>query len=147
MATRAFAIEDGNLATGSIVTSRDKNYSDIDLSFLATPTGDLYKKVDIAAVKQAVKNILMTGYHERPFQAGFGGGLGNMRFENFDEDNEGEIELAIKLAVQTVEPRATVKSVRIIFAPDSNRVNITTTFGIINTGQQVVIETNLSRLR
>ena len=67
--------------------------------------------------------------------------------ENFDEDTEVEIELAIKLAVQTFEPRATVKSVRIIFAPDSNRVNITTTFGIINTGQQVVIETNLSRLR
>ena len=50
-ATRAFAVEDGNLSTSSVVTSRSKNYVDIDLSFNAKTNGDIFKKVDAAAVK------------------------------------------------------------------------------------------------
>ena len=76
MATnRAFAVEDGNLSTGSVVTSRSKNYVDIDLSFNAKTNGDIFKKVDAAAVKQAVKNILTTGTGEKPFLPNFGGGI------------------------------------------------------------------------
>ena len=33
MATRAFSIEDGNLATKPITTSQKRTYKDIDLSF------------------------------------------------------------------------------------------------------------------
>jgi hypothetical protein len=33
MVTRAFAVEDGNLQTRSLVTSRNKLFSDIDLTF------------------------------------------------------------------------------------------------------------------
>ena len=40
--TRAFAVEDGNLSTGSVVTSRDRNYLDIDLSFEANKNGDIF---------------------------------------------------------------------------------------------------------
>jgi len=33
MPTRAYSVEDGNLATKSIVTSQSRTYTDIDLSF------------------------------------------------------------------------------------------------------------------
>ena len=55
MALRAFAIEDGNLSTGSLNASRERNYSDIDLTFSANPTGDVYKKTDAAAVSSLLK--------------------------------------------------------------------------------------------
>lgn len=147
MALRNFAIEDGNLATGSLNASRERNYSDIDLTFSANPTGDVYKKTDAAAVKQSVKNLLMTGFHEKPFNSGFGGGLGTLLFENITEDTEPELELAIKLAVQSYEPRALIRNVNVQFNEAANRIHITTTFAIKNTGENVVIETNLSRLR
>ena len=60
MVTRAFAVEDGNLSTRSLITTRNKLFSDIDLTFTNRPSGDLYKKTDAAAVKQAVKNLLLT---------------------------------------------------------------------------------------
>ena len=63
---RVFSQEDGNLNTRSIITSRNASYSDIDLTFENKPGAssinrtDVYKKTDAAAVKQAVKNVLMT---------------------------------------------------------------------------------------
>jgi hypothetical protein len=59
MVTRAFAVEDGNLNTTSLVTSRNRLYKDIDLTFAKKPSGEIYKKTDAAAVKQAVKNSII----------------------------------------------------------------------------------------
>ena len=56
---RQLSIEDGNLSS-SILTSREKKYSDIDLLFDKKPSGDIYKKQEAAAVKQSVKNIVST---------------------------------------------------------------------------------------
>ena len=147
MALRAFASEDGNLSTGSLNASRERNYSDIDLTFSANPTGDVYKKTDAAAVKQSIKNLLMTGFHEKPFNSGFGGGLGTLLFEPLNEDTEPELELAIKLAVQTYEPRALIRKVSVTVDEEKNGIHVTTRFAIRNTGEDVIVETNLSRLR
>ena len=43
-----------------ILTSRTKSYSDIDLTFTPKASGDIFKKQHGAAVKQAVKNLLLT---------------------------------------------------------------------------------------
>ena len=58
MATyRALSIQDGNLESNAIITAKTKQYKDIDLAFLPRPDKDVYKKLDAAAVKQAVKNL------------------------------------------------------------------------------------------
>ena len=53
MPIRSFAIEDGNINKKTLVVSRARVYQDIDLAFAKKPGGDIYKKVDAAAVKQA----------------------------------------------------------------------------------------------
>ena len=89
MPVRAFSIEDGNLASKTILTSRTKSSEDIDLSFSATPSGDVFKKTDAAAVKQAVKNLLLTNFSEKPFLPRFGGNLNSLLFAlNTDIDDE-----------------------------------------------------------
>ena len=50
--TKSLAIEDGNLQTPSIITTRKRNFSDLDLTFTVKTTGDVYKKIDAGAVKQ-----------------------------------------------------------------------------------------------
>lgn len=145
--TRAFAVEDGNLSTGSVVTSRDRNYLDIDLSFNAKTNGDIFKKTDAAAVKQAVKNILTTGYTEKPFLPQFGGGLGDMLFENMDDATSFEIEQAVRASISNFEPRAVLDTVEITDNTDTNSINVTVRFGIANVGELVTVTTSLSRLR
>ena len=58
--TKSLALEDGNLQTPSIITTRKRNFSDFDLTFAVKSTGDVYKKTDAAAVRQSVKTLLQT---------------------------------------------------------------------------------------
>jgi phage baseplate assembly protein W len=147
MVTRALSIEDGNLNTPSIVTSRDKQYLDIDLSFTAKPSGDIYKKKDAGAVKQAVKTLLLTSPGEKPFQPSFGAGLGDLIFELMDADAEDEITDAVNIAVQNYEPRAKVLNVDVNAAPDQNAIGVTVTFQILSTSEVISFQTSISKVR
>ena len=63
----------------------EKFYSDIDLRFQAHPlTKDLIKLEDGDAVKQSIKNIVLTNKKEKRFDSLFGGNLRNYLFENID---------------------------------------------------------------
>lgn len=143
---RAYAAEDGDLNT-SLVSTRNQNYTDIDLSFSAKPSGDVYKKVDAAAVKQAVKNILLTSQGEKPFQPYFGSNLGNALFEldtDFDPDY---IQNLVLDAIQNYEPRARVLSVSVRLQEDMNSIDVTVEFQIVNTREIVSVDVSLARLR
>jgi phage baseplate assembly protein W len=147
MVTRAFAVEDGNLNTVSLVTSRNRVYKDIDLTFIKKPSGEIYKKTDAAAVKQAVKNLLLTNKFEKPFQPEFGGDLNNLLFELVDNDTVYEIDGAIREAIRKYEPRARVRQVATNLQPDANSISVTVTFQIISTEEIVTLDTTITRLR
>jgi phage baseplate assembly protein W len=147
MVTRAFAVEDGNLNTVSLVTSRNRVYKDIDLTFVKKPSGEIYKKTDAAAVKQAVKNLLLTNKFEKPFQPEFGGDLNNLLFELVDNDTVYEIDGAIREAIRKYEPRARVRQVATNLQPDANSISVTVTFQIISTEEIVTLDTTITRLR
>ena len=78
---KAFSVEDGNQDTSTLRSRRNREYSDIDLSFLKSASGDVFKKTSAAAVKQSVKNLLMTNWGEKPFRPVFGGNLNDLLFE------------------------------------------------------------------
>ena len=73
MPIRAFSIEDGNIGTSNLISSRTETYKDIDLTFTNKASGDIFKKEHAASVKQAIKNLLLTNFSEKPFQPRFGG--------------------------------------------------------------------------
>jgi len=147
MVTRAFAVEDGNLNTVSLVTSRNRVYRDIDLTFAKKTSGEIFKKTDAAAVKQAVKNLLLTNKFEKPFQPEFGGDLNNLLFELVDNDTVYEIDGAIREAIRKYEPRARVRQVATNLQPDANSISVTVTFQIISTEEIVTLDTTITRLR
>jgi phage baseplate assembly protein W len=146
--TKALSIEDGNLQTPSIVTTRNRKYSDLDLTFAARTTGDVFKKTDAAAVKQSVKTILQTNFGERPFQPNFGADLRSRLFENFtDEENVFLIEDAITDALALYEPRAELVSVNLTDNSARNYLGVRVEFRIVNTEELVVLDTAISRIR
>lgn len=147
MATKAFSIEDGNLQSRSILTTRNKVYSDLDLTFARAPSNDVYKKTDAAAVKQSIKNILLTNRLEKPFSPIFGGNLNSFLFELSEFFDEQTIEDEVRTAIENYEPRAIIKGVRARLLPDNNDVRVSVAFQIVNTLENVVLEVSLGRLR
>ena len=147
MPAKAFSIEDGNLSNKTIITARERVYSDIDLSFAKKGSGDVFKKQHAAAVKQAVRNLLLTNYSEKPFLPRFGGDLNSMLFRLSTDIDDDTLEDDIIKAIETYEPRAEVLNVNSIISPDSNEVKVTVTFKVISTQEETFVEINLTRLR
>lgn len=144
---RILSIEDKDLNTSSVVTSRKRNYMDIDLSFAKRPSRDVYKKKDAAAVKQSVKNIVATGRLEKPFESDFGADITSMFFELADNRTSRTVKQNIRNAIYVYEPRAEVLNIDVNLQPDNNSLSVTVTFKVVSTEETVTLNTIVSRLR
>lgn len=148
MVKRAFAQEDGNLNTTTIKSSRIREYIDVDLSFAVKPTsGEIYKKTDAAAVKQAIKTLVLTNNLEKPFLPDFGGDVRGLLFELADYGNDDIIREDIISNIERYEPRAKVIDVVVNQQPDRNSISVTIRFSVVNTSEEVELTTSLARLR
>jgi|TARA_B100000073_G_C23705109_1_gene561966 hypothetical protein len=143
---RAYSTEDTNLSK-SLISSRGTDYKDIDLAFAAKPAGDVFKKTDAAAVKQAVKNLLLTNRGEKPFQPDFGADLNEVLFNLDTEFDPDFVQDLIAEAIKNFEPRALVLSVSVSTDGDNNRLDATVEFQVVNTEEIVTTEVSLARLR
>ena len=144
---RQFAVEDGNLQTRSIVSSRTINYKDVDLTFVKKSNNDVFKKVDAAAVKQAVKNILLTNPGEKPFRPFYGAGLNRFLFELSEGFDDLEIQDAVVEAISRDEPRAALLGVKATMDPDNNSIRVRVAFRVLSTSTVEEISVDLTRLR
>lgn len=150
MTRRAFSQEDGgNLGTNNVSVSRKVQYKDIDLTLAVKPTsGDVYKKLDAASVKQAVKNLIMTNELEKPFRPNYGANLRDLLFELADYGDDYIIEERIITSIQRFEPRAEIVDIKVSGVDGyKNTIDTTITFKILNTSEVVEFTTNLARLR
>lgn len=147
MASKAFAIEDGNLATRSLVTARTRLFSDFDLLFQKKPSGDIYKKEDAAAVKQSVKTVLMTNLVEKPFNPNFGANLNALLFQLDTEVDVDLFQEVIVNALETYEPRARVLDVKVNVSGRNHTANVTVVFQIVSTKEVVSVDVSVTRVR
>jgi hypothetical protein len=144
---RAFSLEDKNLNTSSITTSRNRLYKDVDLTLAIKGNGDVYKKLDAAAVKQSIRNLILTNHGDKPFRYNYGGNLRDLLFDLADDETEFDIESTIISTVERFEPRAQIINVNAKSDPDNNSVAVTIVFNIVNTKEKVTFTTILARLR
>jgi phage baseplate assembly protein W len=148
MATSRFlSREDGNLQTSTLTSSRARVFRDLDLTFAAKPNGEIFIKKDAAAVKQAVKNLIMTNYFEKPFQPFFGANIVTMLFELADDRTSTEVRRNIVNAIQAYEPRARIIDVIVDSEPDLNSLRVTIEFQVVNSTEVVRFTTVVSRIR
>ena len=47
-------------------------YSDLDFNFAKTATNDVARKFDSNAIRQSLRNIVLTNFYERPFRPSLG---------------------------------------------------------------------------
>lgn len=147
MPAKLFSIEDGNLSNKAIITSRNRLYSDIDLFFNNKTSGDIFKKTDAAAVKQSVKNLLLTNKTEKPFNPSFGTNLNSLLFANTEEFDETEVKSFIANAIHNHEPRAVLRDIFVEIDEEYYTANITVIFQVVSVKETVQLNVSLARLR
>tara|TARA_R100001443_G_scaffold106641_1_gene116142 strand:+ start:4568 stop:5011 length:444 start_codon:yes stop_codon:yes gene_type:complete len=124
-------------------------YKDIALSFERNSnTKDVIIKKDIAAVKQSVKNLILTNHFERPFHPEIGSNVTAILFEPMSPITANILTRTISECINNFEPRARLVSVIANPNLDRNAYEVTISFYVVNIpGELVQLTTLLERSR
>lgn len=147
------AIQDFNRnSSGDFVkasnVSTSRVYSDLDLLM---PIHDVRKDIaplkDIEAVKQSVKNLVLTNFFERPFHPEIGGNVTAKLFEPADAITGMAIREEIKQVIKDFEPRVNGLKIEVFDDSDANAYIVNIGFNVINLQVETEVSFNLQRLR
>ena len=137
----------GNLEQARIV-SKKKPWRDLDLSLKIHPIRkDIIPLKDDAAIKNAVKNLLVSNFFERPFQPTLGANLRGLLFEPADAITKLDLKQGIRRVLDTHEPRIKVLNIKVFDESDNNSYRITVNFLIKEYDTAENVEIVLRRLR
>lgn len=123
-------------------------YSDIDLTFGKNPiTGDISRVTNSSAIKRSLKNLILTNFHEIPYEPRKGSGIRAMLFENFNPFMVGSIKRKIEEMIERYEPRVTVSELSLYAAPDANSLELKITYSITAYSSTETVSVILERTR
>ena len=129
-------------------TERSVIYSDFFTDFSRhVNTGQLNTKTNEDAVKQSIRNLLLTDHYERPFQPSIGSNLKSMLFENFTPHLQLRVKKEVSKCIQKYEPRAALLDVKVVPNIDGNAVGVQVAFRIINSTIPATVDIVLERIR
>ena len=123
-------------------------FTDFNTSLAVHPVnGDLSLKNDAAAVKQSIKNLVLTDKLERPMQPTIGCDIRKSLFENFTPQTIMMAKQQITEAIEQFEPRANLINVTASPDEDNNLLNIGIIFSLINSEREEILNLVLERVR
>lgn len=127
---------------------KEEYYSDFLTSFAKTPIGDsLGRVINEQDVSQSIRNLILTGMGERPFQPNFGSIIYNSLFELNVSGYLTVIEFGIRNTITLNEPRANIISVEVIPTSDEHSIEINIIFSLINSTEPIPLTLVLKRIR
>lgn len=122
-------------------------YSDFSYDFSAHPkTGDITLLKNEDAVKNAVKNLLLTNYGEILFDYTIGSGLYHKLFEPLDQITLRTIERDIIHTLNNFEPRVIINNIRFRLESE-HALTITLYYNIINIIEKQSVDIFLEKIR
>tara|TARA_Y100000004_G_scaffold56747_1_gene63099 strand:+ start:1452 stop:1877 length:426 start_codon:yes stop_codon:yes gene_type:complete len=132
----------------SILANPGKVYSDLDLRFDKHPTfNDVLPVTDIDAVKNSVKNLILTNTGERPFQPNVGSNIFASLFENANPYTMESIRNRVKDMITSSEPRVNSVRCQLQFNEAENECRVTIHFNITGVSNNESVDFYLERLR
>jgi hypothetical protein len=137
--------------TVDVFTPRTKKvnlYSDFHKDLRVSPISkDLALMKDEDAVKQSIKNLMLTDPGERLMQPNIGGGIRQLLFEQMTPGTLKLMEENIVDTIEIYEPRAELIDVRVIAGLDDTHVNVSVLFSVRNEEQPIQLDVILDRTR
>ena len=130
------------------ITKKVELYSDFTKDLYLNPVSfDITRKTNEEAIKESIKNLIMTNKGERPFQPSLGCDIKRLLFENFIPATIKIAEENIKETIRKYEPRAELLDVSVIGYPDENAVQINITFATIMAEDPITFSVMVDRIR
>jgi len=128
---------------------KNTSYADIPFFITKNPfTNDVNLVKDVNAIKQALKNIVLTIQTERPFNPSFGANPRNFLFDHLTQMTALESKHLIANAINTYEPRVILKDIALQRSPSNpNKMNIVVIYSITTTGVTDTLTLSLERTR
>jgi phage baseplate assembly protein W len=136
------------MAIRTPLTGKKSLYADFHMDLFQNPVSlDLARNTDEEAVKQSIRNLLLTDRGERPFQPLLGSDLRQLLFENFTPDTVVIAKQMVRETIENYEPRANLIGVDILANPDVNTISVVVVFNVINSEEDITLVTTLARVR
>ena len=141
-------LSDANTNIKATTVAFSSLYTDISLAFKEHPVKkDILPLKDLDAVKQSIKNLILTNQGERPFQMGIGGNITRYLFEPVTPFVAFSLQEEIIKTIRRHEPRVRNTQVKVIADIDRNLFNVTISFLVQASNTQEEISFALERLR
>jgi len=123
-------------------------YKDIDMAFTKNAlSGDINKKLDVNAVKQSIRNLLLTRPYERPFHPELGSRLYSKLFEQMRPGLEMSLSRMVEQQILNFEPRVDILGIEVAPDYDDNSYEVTIRFLIKGINEPQDLSLSLTRLR
>ena len=111
-----------------------RNFTDINMGLTKNPfTGDISDVKNENAIKQSLKNIMMTKKTEKLFDPAFGTNIWDSLFEPLDEMTADRIQQEVLNVVNQYETRISIEEVEVEPFEEDNFYHIFVTYRIIGT--------------
>lgn len=112
--------------------SISKKFVDVNPNFTKHPvTGDIGVLKNEDAIKQSVKNIVMTQLGEKFFNPLFGTSSNSLLFENYDSILADQLAVEIEDAINSYEPRVTFDNIELFDDIPNNSIKFNINYTII----------------
>ena len=130
------------------ITKKPNLYSDFHKDLRISPISkDIALLKDEDAVKQSIKNLILTDPGERLMQPYVGGCIKGLLFENITPGVLKVIETRCRDTINTFESRAELINVTASSSYDDNTVNVFIQFYIRNVDKPITLDLILERIR
>jgi phage baseplate assembly protein W len=130
------------------MTRNTRTYTDLDAAFTLNPrTRDVAVKIDDAAVRNSIRNLIHTKNYERPFQPSLGCQVHGLLFENLTPLTINVAERTIWQVLNKYEPRIEILSIDVAAGADDISMNVEVIYRILNTNQPLRFNTTFTRVR
>lgn len=129
--------------------SRKRNfYVDFDKNLTMHPvSSDVSLRTNENAVKDSIRNLILTRRGERPFQPNLGSDVTSLLFENIMPDTLITIKNLITDTIEAYEPRCNLINVDVTASLDNTEVYVTIVFSLINSEEPITLDVILNRIR
>ena len=109
-----------------------RGFKDLSASFQTNPlSNDLIALKNESAIARSVRNLVLTGQGERPFQPVLGTGLSRLLFENMDKLTASSIRSEIRTTIENYEPRVEINEILVEPDFEGNAFHVTLQYFII----------------
>lgn len=135
-------------SSGSATALDASKYSDFTINMRINPgSNDLVRVTDEEAVRNSLRNIILTNRYERLYNPLYGANLSALLFDLSGPADDVVIKKYIETAVSNYEPRVRIIDVVVTNVVDDHLYAITIIYSLLNKSDALTLDLKITRAR